>query len=82
MSEIPSYVVVTFGSSPQGWCTLSHCPMESFGPFRSRYEAHQFAATLPEWQQPHIVLLNAAAHPAAERRERPDPREEDRGAPG
>lgn len=52
------YVVVAFGSGPsEGWCELSHCPMEAFGPFATNDEAKAFAATLPEWQQAHTLWL-------------------------
>lgn len=52
-------IVVTFGGPAAGWCELSHCPMEAFGPFPTSEEAHTFADTLPGWQQPHVLSLTA-----------------------
>ncbi len=52
-----SYVVVTFGAEAPGWCTLSHCPIEAFGPFKSQAKAARFQETLPKWQQPHILRV-------------------------
>lgn len=53
-------VVVIFGSPADGWCKLSHCPMRAYGPFGTHEEAAAFAETRPEWEQPHVLLLDPA----------------------
>lgn len=58
MSDIGGYIVVTFGGAADGWCTLSHCPMSAYGPFATNDKAQAFMGTLPEWQQPHALLLH------------------------
>lgn len=52
------HVVVIFGSAAPEWCELSHCPMESFGPFSSHSEAEAFSATFPDSFQPHVLRLS------------------------
>jgi hypothetical protein len=55
--RVGGYVVVTFGGPADGWCSLNHCPMEAFGPFTQAAEAEAKAQEMPEWTQPHILLL-------------------------
>jgi len=57
MSEQKDHVVVVFGAGPApGWCELSHCPMHAHGPYTAA-RAREVCDSLPEWQQPHILVL-------------------------
>jgi hypothetical protein len=52
-----SWVVVTFTTSPCPEDESMRCPMDATGPFATNADARQFAATLPEWTQPHMLIL-------------------------
>jgi hypothetical protein len=54
------YVVVTFGSKADDWCTLNKCPMQAYGPFGTHEQAYAYAGTCPEWQEPHILILEGS----------------------
>jgi hypothetical protein len=54
------YVVVIFAEARDlGDCPLSHCPMESFGPFPTSVDARWLMERLPSWQEPHVLRLSA-----------------------
>jgi hypothetical protein len=55
--EVHGYVVVLFGSSAEGWCSLNKCPMGLASWFPTRQGAEEYSSRMPGWTQPHILSV-------------------------
>ena len=53
------YVVILFGGSSGEWCSLNKCPMGSAEWFPTNEEARDYMSTLPEWTEPHLILVSS-----------------------
>lgn len=51
------YVVVSFGSEADRWCSLNKCPMGLVQWFPTREEGKRYADSLPDAFEPHILMV-------------------------
>jgi hypothetical protein len=57
------YVVVLFGGTTDGWCTLPHCPVGTVEWFPTREAAAAYCDTVPAGFQPHILSVSGDPRP-------------------
>lgn len=58
LMDDPGYVVVLFGGSADGWCSLGKCPMGSVEWFPTTDAARRYADSVPEGFEPHILRVS------------------------
>lgn len=56
-TTVSGHVVVTFGGTADEWCKLTRCPMGTAPWFPDREAANAYCQTLPDWLQPHILIV-------------------------